>query len=148
MALTLEKSLSQFSLLRFISSCHNSPHLFLAYASARRQLSTAGEAREEGDEEVPTEGISRPLSVILRQLNKKVPESVIRVRHQDGFPVKYIPWYCNILSFNVHLLPLEIDFWDGLFVGVVDSRFLWFVRGVILGRGWCCGLGRDGVADG
>ncbi|KAL9245140.1 hypothetical protein vseg_018825 [Gypsophila vaccaria] len=48
---------------------------------------------EEDDIEIPTEGISRPLSEILKQLNKKVPEKLIRVRSEDGFSLSYIPWH-------------------------------------------------------
>ncbi|GAB2271102.1 hypothetical protein Dimus_005950 [Dionaea muscipula] len=68
----------------------------------RRQWTT-GPMAEEGDEDVPTEGISRPLSQILRQLNKKVPDSVIKVRHEDGFPVKYIPWHIVNRIMNLHV---------------------------------------------
>lgn len=47
----------------------------------------------ETENDVPTSGISRPLAEILKELNKKVPDSVIRTRVEDGFSMKYIPWY-------------------------------------------------------
>ncbi|KAK9748938.1 hypothetical protein RND81_02G091700 [Saponaria officinalis] len=53
-------------------------------------------AKSEEDEEhteVASEGISRPLSEILKQLNKKVPDKLIRVRSDDGFSMNYIPWH-------------------------------------------------------
>lgn len=45
------------------------------------------------DDVVPTSGISRPLSEILKQLNKKVPDSLVKLRVEDGFSIKYIPWF-------------------------------------------------------
>ncbi|XP_052191331.1 DNA repair RAD52-like protein 1, mitochondrial [Diospyros lotus] len=55
------------------------------------------------DEEIPTSGISRPLSEILKQLNKKVPDSLVRVRTEsDGFSVKYIPWHVVNRIMNLH----------------------------------------------
>lgn len=45
---------------------------------------------ESGD--VPTAGISRSLSEILKVLNKKVPDSLVRQRLEDGSSIKYIPW--------------------------------------------------------
>ena len=46
-----------------------------------------------------TSGISRPLSQILKELNKKVPDSLVRVRTEpNGFPIKYIPWSLSLLS--------------------------------------------------
>ncbi|KAL2497552.1 cobalt ion binding [Abeliophyllum distichum] len=57
----------------------------------------------EGDEQVPTSGISRPLSEILKELNKKVPDSLIRVRTEpDGASVKYIPWHIVNRIMNLH----------------------------------------------
>ncbi|CAA6667787.1 unnamed protein product [Spirodela intermedia] len=45
------------------------------------------------EEEIPTSGISRPLAEVLRELSKRVPESVIKVRVEDGTEVKYVPWH-------------------------------------------------------
>ncbi|KAL5982822.1 hypothetical protein ACLOJK_016899 [Asimina triloba] len=41
--------------------------------------------------DVPTAGISRPLSEILKELNRKVPDSFIKVRMEEGFSMKYVP---------------------------------------------------------
>ncbi|KAH9618431.1 hypothetical protein KSS87_017972 [Heliosperma pusillum] len=60
------------------------------------------EKEEDDYNEIPTEGISRPLSVILKQLNKKVPESLIRVRSEDGFSINYIPWHIVNRIMNLH----------------------------------------------
>lgn len=51
-------------------------------------------ANESDDYDVvPTSGICRPLSDILKELNKKVPDSLVKLRTEDnGFAVKYIPW--------------------------------------------------------
>lgn len=46
------------------------------------------------DAAVPTAGISRPLSEILKDLNKKVPESLLKARSEPSGPsFRYIPWY-------------------------------------------------------
>ncbi|CAO2834431.1 unnamed protein product [Amaranthus hypochondriacus] len=59
--------------------------------------------KEEDYSEVPTEGISRPLSEILKQLNKKVPDSLIKIRNEDnGFALKYIPWHIVNRILNLH----------------------------------------------
>ncbi|KAL9173602.1 hypothetical protein ABFS82_03G126100 [Erythranthe guttata] len=55
------------------------------------------------EEGVPTSGISRPLSNILKDLNKKVPETLLRHRtHPDGFSFKYIPWHILNRIMNLH----------------------------------------------
>lgn len=46
----------------------------------------------EPENDVPTSGIGRPLAKILKELNKKVPDSAIKTRVEDGFAMKYIPW--------------------------------------------------------
>ncbi|RAL43016.1 hypothetical protein DM860_009798 [Cuscuta australis] len=52
---------------------------------------------------VPAAGIHRTLSYILKELNKKVPESLIKVRTEaDGFPIKYIPWHIVNRIMNLH----------------------------------------------
>lgn len=73
-------------------------------ASSKQGRAVANEVEvvvpAEDDDVVPTSGISRPLSEILKQLNKKVPDSLIRVRTEaDGFTVKYIPWLLTHSSF-------------------------------------------------
>ena len=50
------------------------------------------------EEEVPTSGICRPLSEILRELNKKVPDSLIRTRVENGVATRHIPWFASPLS--------------------------------------------------
>ncbi|KAG6552263.1 hypothetical protein Mapa_006113 [Marchantia paleacea] len=37
--------------------------------------------------------ITRPLAEILRDMNKRVPDKVLKVRMDEGVPLKYIPWY-------------------------------------------------------
>lgn len=56
----------------------------------------------EDEEEVPTEGISRPMSETLKQLNKRIPDSLISVRSEDGFQVKYVPWHVVNRIMNLH----------------------------------------------
>jgi hypothetical protein len=46
-----------------------------------------------GEVAAPTEGISKPLAEVLRELGKRVPESLVKTRvEDDGFAIKYIPW--------------------------------------------------------
>ncbi|CAL9132530.1 unnamed protein product [Musa acuminata var. zebrina] len=54
------------------------------------------------EEEVPTSGICRPLSEILRELNKKVPDSLIRTRVENGVATRHIPWHFINRILNVH----------------------------------------------
>ncbi|KAK4391346.1 DNA repair -like protein 1, mitochondrial [Sesamum angolense] len=55
------------------------------------------------EDEVPVSGISRPLSHILKELNKKVPESLLRLRTEPtGVSIKYIPWHIVNRIMNLH----------------------------------------------
>ncbi|XVE70289.1 hypothetical protein DITRI_Ditri10aG0060600 [Diplodiscus trichospermus] len=54
------------------------------------------------DNAIPTAGISRPLSDILKELNKKVPDSLVKLRVEDGFNIKYIPWHIVNRIMNLH----------------------------------------------
>ncbi|WVZ02266.1 hypothetical protein V8G54_023072 [Vigna mungo] len=66
-----------------------------------RAASESGKMEEE--EEAPSSGISRPLSEILKELNKKVPDSLVKTRHEkDGFPIRYIPWHTVNRILNLH----------------------------------------------
>ncbi|XP_006302857.2 DNA repair RAD52-like protein 1, mitochondrial isoform X2 [Capsella rubella] len=56
----------------------------------------------EVENDVPTSGISRPLAEILKELNKKIPDSVIRTRVEDGSSIKYIPWHIVNRIMNMH----------------------------------------------
>ncbi|XP_078433602.1 cobalt ion binding protein [Wolffia australiana] len=62
----------------------------------------------ESIEDVPTSGISRPLSDILRELGKRVPESFIKTRFEDGMQVKYVPWH--IVN---RILNMQAPEWSG-----------------------------------
>ncbi|BAT91367.1 hypothetical protein VIGAN_06268900 [Vigna angularis var. angularis] len=67
-----------------------------------RAASESGKMEEE--EEAPSSGISRPLSEILKELNKKVPDSLVKTRHEkDGFPIRYIPWHTVNRILNLHV---------------------------------------------
>ncbi|KAJ7949639.1 Cobalt ion binding protein [Quillaja saponaria] len=53
--------------------------------------------------DVPTSGICRPLSEILKELNKKVPDALIKTRvEKDGFTIRYIPWHTVNRIMNLH----------------------------------------------
>ncbi|XP_006645109.1 DNA repair RAD52-like protein 1, mitochondrial [Oryza brachyantha] len=55
-----------------------------------------------GEVAAPTEGISKPLAEVLRELGKRVPESLVKTRVDDGFAIKYIPWHIVNKILNVH----------------------------------------------
>uniref|UniRef100_A0A0E0CB14 Uncharacterized protein n=1 Tax=Oryza meridionalis TaxID=40149 RepID=A0A0E0CB14_9ORYZ len=50
----------------------------------------------------PTEGISKPLAEVLRELGKRVPEALVKTRVEDGFSLKYIPWHIVNKILNIH----------------------------------------------
>ncbi|KAL3638645.1 hypothetical protein CASFOL_016552 [Castilleja foliolosa] len=56
------------------------------------------EIRVEDEEEVP----SRPLSHILKDLSKKVPQSLVSLRTESSPPAKYIPWHTLNRILNLH----------------------------------------------
>ncbi|TVU36314.1 hypothetical protein EJB05_18245, partial [Eragrostis curvula] len=56
-----------------------------------------------GEVPAPTEGISKPLAEVLKELGKRVPESLVKTRlEEDGFAIKYIPWHIVNKILNVH----------------------------------------------
>ncbi|XP_011095145.1 DNA repair RAD52-like protein 1, mitochondrial isoform X1 [Sesamum indicum] len=81
---------SHFSAKPFSSSSSSSS------SSSPRNTSNSTKLQQETnlglEDDVPVSGISRPLSHILKELNKKVPESLLRLRTEPtGVSVKYIP---------------------------------------------------------
>ncbi|XP_004290273.1 PREDICTED: uncharacterized protein LOC101314142 [Fragaria vesca subsp. vesca] len=68
-----------------------------SYAQGGREI----EADEDEDFPVSS-GISRPLSEILKQINKKVPDTLVKSRHENGFTSKYIPWHIVNRIMNLH----------------------------------------------
>lgn len=83
---------------------------FAAKARASRQAPEPEPLSEEeeddfsgGVEAAPTEGISKPLADVLRELGKRVPDSLVKTRLEDnGFALKYIPWHIVNKILNVH----------------------------------------------
>ncbi|GAU45688.1 hypothetical protein TSUD_268200 [Trifolium subterraneum] len=64
------------------------------YAKLKHAAAASSEDFDQVADDVPTSGICRPLSEILKELNKKVPDSLIKTRiEKDGFPIRYIPWH-------------------------------------------------------
>lgn len=83
------------------------PFAAKARASRRPQepdLSSEGHDDFAGGEEAaPTEGISKSLADVLRELGKRVPEALVKTRvEDDGFAIKYIPWHIVNKILNVH----------------------------------------------
>ncbi|KAL8154405.1 hypothetical protein V2J09_012165 [Rumex salicifolius] len=80
-----------------------SPSLYFGCRCATSASFGNGNRKEEAEEELAmTEGISRPLSEILKQLNKRVPDGLVRVRTEDGFSMKYVPWHVVNRIMNLH----------------------------------------------
>ncbi|XP_028800405.1 DNA repair RAD52-like protein 1, mitochondrial [Neltuma alba] len=74
-----------------------------SYAKSSFTSAAAANSGDDVADVVPSSGISRPLSEILKELNKKVPDSLIKTRvEKDGFPVKYIPWHVVNRVMNLH----------------------------------------------
>lgn len=72
--------------------CFSSKPSYSSFAKALRH--EANNCGGDDDAAVPTAGISRPLSEVLKDLNKKVPESLLKARSEpSGSSFKYIPWY-------------------------------------------------------
>jgi hypothetical protein len=76
------------------------PTPLLARPFAAKARSTPRPAASEDDDDfaggevaAPTEGINKPLAEVLKELGKRVPESLVKTRvEDDGFAIKYIPW--------------------------------------------------------
>ncbi|KAI6689694.1 hypothetical protein NL676_026522 [Syzygium grande] len=71
-------------------------------SSRDRDAETERAEEQHDDAAVPTSGISRPLSEILKELNKRVPDSLVRTRLEDGLSIKYIPWHIVNRIMNLH----------------------------------------------
>ncbi|PNX93000.1 cobalt ion binding protein [Trifolium pratense] len=69
----------------------------------KHAASTSAAEFEKVADDVPISGICRPLSEILKELNKKVPDSLVKTRiEKDGFPIRYIPWHIVNRVLNLH----------------------------------------------
>ncbi|XVF63463.1 hypothetical protein PTKIN_Ptkin09bG0088800 [Pterospermum kingtungense] len=77
-------------------------HLRKSLSSLLQAPLVVSYSTKSDDESIPTEGISRPLSDILKELNKKVPDSLVRHRIEDGYNIKYIPWHVVNRIMNLH----------------------------------------------
>ncbi|PKA56645.1 hypothetical protein AXF42_Ash012775 [Apostasia shenzhenica] len=93
------RSLSSFSSSTTNASRPSPLRSFAAKASPFR----SSPAVTEEEDEVPTEGISRPLSEVLRELGKRVPDSFMKARiEEDGQTIKYVPWHIVNRILNLH----------------------------------------------
>ncbi|KAJ6848405.1 DNA repair RAD52-like protein 1, mitochondrial [Iris pallida] len=121
--------LSKLSLLRSPSPCQKITLMPLASrSSATRSLSSSSPkpreaprlplAREPEDEQEDDAGgiHTKPLSEILKALAKKVPDSFIKTRVEDGFTMKYVPWH--IVN---RILNSQAPEWSGEVTSIVYS---------------------------
>lgn len=101
MSSSLRKSIAPTNSL----SLFRKPHLlFESFYSSKSSaaFSSSPETINDENDAVPTSGISRPLSEILKELNKNVPNSLVKIRVEDGFSMKYIPWHIVNRIMNLH----------------------------------------------
>ncbi|KAK2979883.1 hypothetical protein RJ640_010430 [Escallonia rubra] len=99
-----------FSLMKMKSVSRNSISSVLKSIASRsspsyhRPFAAKAEKNEVPlDDGVPTSGICRPLSEILKELNKRVPDSLVRARADpNGFSIKYVPWHIVNRIMNLH----------------------------------------------
>ncbi|CAK9136424.1 unnamed protein product [Ilex paraguariensis] len=103
---SLAKSVSRnSSSCRWFAAKPSSSYGLNRMTEKEESVVASDEIPQEDDDATPTSGLSRPLSEILKELNKRVPDSLVRVRTEaDGFPVKYIPWYVNIYIILCYLI--------------------------------------------
>jgi len=82
-----------------------------SYSTAKRSSNSSfkethdvvAEAEEEVEAASASSGISRPLSEILKELNKRVPDSLVKVlRSENDFSIKYVPWHVMNRILNLH----------------------------------------------
>ncbi|ONM35938.1 SnRK1-interacting protein 1 [Zea mays] len=68
------------------------------------ELPTGDENDFAGSEvAAPTESIDKPLAEVLKELGKRVPDSLVKTRVEDnGFTMKYIPWHIVNKILNIH----------------------------------------------
>lgn len=82
-------------LLRVVAMDSGKSNTTVPYASYAVPLESAKESSF----------ITRPLAEILRDMNKRVPDKVLKTRNDEGVVLKYIPWYClspsSISSSNI-----------------------------------------------
>ncbi|KAK4570626.1 hypothetical protein RGQ29_029478 [Quercus rubra] len=80
-----------------------------SYSTAKRSSNSSFKethdvvAEAEEEVEAASSGISRPLSEILKELNKRVPDSLVKVlRSENDFSIKYVPWHVMNRILNLH----------------------------------------------
>ncbi|KAJ0817164.1 putative DNA repair RAD52-like protein [Helianthus annuus] len=106
MAFCLLKSLTRKSSLPAALRLR-SPELLGTFCIQTLPYSTKRVKKEETvtADEITAYGVplSRPISEILKELNKKVPDSLIRTRTEsDGFTLKHLPWHIVNRIMNLH----------------------------------------------
>ncbi|KAH9304862.1 hypothetical protein KI387_009266 [Taxus chinensis] len=80
----------------------------------RLQHNNAGE--ETPSSEVPSLNTGRSLADVLQDLNRRVPDKLIRTRVEDGYSSKYIPWHIVNRIMNLHAQE-----WSGEVRGITYS---------------------------
>ncbi|KAI3982806.1 hypothetical protein MKX01_010289 [Papaver californicum] len=112
MASSLMKSLLKTSSLSSLSSSLRSVISISSRSYTKVSAKEKYQKESKKEEIVPvfesdvsdtlSSGISKPLSEILKELSKRVPDSLIKTRSEKGFTMKYIPWHNVNRILNVH----------------------------------------------
>ncbi|XP_062073121.1 DNA repair RAD52-like protein 1, mitochondrial isoform X2 [Humulus lupulus] len=100
-SLLISRSSSNGSLLESLSFFRTSRRYYVNDASSSEARRKEAVDSHEDDLFVSS-GISRPLYEILKHLNKKVPDSLIKNRVENGLSSRYVPWHIVNRIMNLH----------------------------------------------
>ncbi|KAK7819600.1 DNA repair RAD52-like protein 1, mitochondrial [Quercus suber] len=107
-SMKMGKSSSSASLLKSLLCRPPRSSYSTAKRSSNSSFKETHDVVAEAEEEVEaaasaSSGISRPLSEILKELNKRVPDSLVKVfRSENDFSIKYVPWHVMNRILNLH----------------------------------------------
>lgn len=107
-SMKMGKSSSSASLLKSLLCRPPRSSYSTAKRSSNSSFKETHDVVAEAEEEVEaaasaSSGISKPLSEILKELNKRVPDSLVKVlRSENDFSIKYVPWHVMNRILNLH----------------------------------------------
>jgi hypothetical protein len=79
-------------------------------------------------EAVPTEGISRPLAEVLKELGKRIPDSLVRSYVEDGVSLRYVPWLVLSCQFSPSMLVFSWEMFANKNLPNLGPNFLMNLR--------------------
>ncbi|KAK1276180.1 hypothetical protein QJS04_geneDACA009965 [Acorus gramineus] len=72
------------------------------YASSVGGSARANPEEEDADSSAASGFPSRTLAETLKVLSKRVPDSIVKIRNEGDFTMRYIPWYTINRILNTH----------------------------------------------